>query len=101
MDDFNGDFCFQNKYPLLKTVNYHLNRKKIIDKLPDASINWQVKVDFSNIFTETLHPTKKNEQDFIVSYKHEKLDEVAFFQTFNVFNLMKNDGTNNFIYLFF
>ena len=27
MDDFNGDFCNQDKYPLLKTVNYYLKKK--------------------------------------------------------------------------
>lgn len=91
----------QNKYPLLKTVNFYLNKNKNVKKLPDPSVNWVELPGVKNLAFETVHPPHKNENDFILSYDHAQLDADAYFERFNVFNLMKNDSEFINKYLFF
>jgi chitinase len=99
MDDFNGDFCNQDKYPLLKTVNYYLNKNKDFNHLPNPSVNWAVKSNKTNETLETIHLTKKLEKEFIIIYNQEKFDEESFFRTFNIFKLMKHNSMLIFISL--
>ena len=97
MDDFNGDSCKQDKYPLLNTINSYLKQNSR-NKIPDPSVNWKVNpASLINQTIEALHPKIRNEKEFIESYNRVKLDDYSFFRTFSVFHLMKNNSKKNFL----
>lgn len=84
MDDFTGSFCKQGKYPLLRTINYHLNKRKKVD-LPEE-----------HIIRKKLDPKEPPvyESDFFKDYQDKKLTT-----TFNVFTLIQNDSKLTFYLL--
>lgn len=76
LDDASGEFCSQGTFPLLKTINYHLNPNfKSKSTKPNANVNW---------IHESNEPFK--ESDFYLNYSHNTSK-----RNFNIFRIMKND----------
>jgi hypothetical protein len=73
MDDFTGTSCNQGKYPLLTTINSLLGKKPV--EMPREHIHTD---DKAELVTEA---------DFFQSFSEKNI-----IGSFNVFNLIQNDG---------
>jgi hypothetical protein len=86
MDDFTGDFCNQGKYPLLTTVNHHLNPSLKV-KLPPASVLW-------NFNATSKHEVPPLFESALIMQPRNAIDNFApeFLSTYSIFSLIENDG---------
>lgn len=95
MDDFTGRFCNQGSYPLLSTINYYLNPSGSgVSTLPDESVIRRGGASGSSGISDEVNNRMsiKSESDFFRESSKSEKDVVA--SSFNVFNLINNDGIN-------
>lgn len=84
MDDFDGSFCQQGKYPILRTINQLLNPKPSSKDLPNPSLLYGTNNSRPVTAASRIYPM----EDVIFS-------NGKYFDKVNVFGLMQNDGTNS------
>lgn len=91
MDDYTGRFCNQGNYPLLSTINFYLNPTGSVSSLPDESIIRKIGGDKISRGDAAI----KSESDFF----RESSSEKNLQNSFNVFNLINNDGNTFIIFI--